>query len=97
MACKRTISFKRVNLPLTTWLFTLTVCEMDQRPLGPNKNSSIMEIYSSTHDSDIFHPLTPKGSIPVYKHIHIHTSGSEAHVGNCFSGKGILLMDLLGN
>lgn len=77
----RAINLRRMNLPLTTWQFTLTVCQINQQSLGLNKNNAITEIYSSTHDS-IFHPLTSKMNIPLYKQIHGCGNGSEAHVGS---------------
>lgn len=70
-----------MNLPLTTWRFTLTVCQINQQSLGLNKDNAITELYSSTHDS-IFHPLTTKMNIPLYKHRHRRGNGSEAHAGS---------------
>lgn len=75
----RTINLKRMNLPLTTWPFTLTVFQSNQQSLGLNKNNFILEIYS-LHDSDIFHLLTTKMIISLYKLI--HSNGNEAHIVN---------------
>lgn len=93
----KTITLKRMNLPVTTWRFTLTVCQINQQSLGLNKNNAITEIYSSTRDSDIFHPLTTKMNIPFYKHIYIDLAMAVKHTLeiNYFFVKGILLVDRL--